>query len=63
MINFQPIPILFQIGPLHAYSFGVMIALAALVMLFLVLKRAKKEKIDEKHIYNLTLFIFIFGFF
>jgi len=63
MIPFTPQPILFQIGSFKAYTFGLMMAIAALVVFFLVLKKAKTQGIDEKHIYNLLFVMFAFSLF
>ena len=63
MINYNPIPVLLQIGSLKIYSYGVMLAIAFLLSLFLILKQAKKRKINEKHIYNLFLYIAVFSLF
>ena len=59
MINFTPIPVLFSIGSFKVYSFGFMAALAVIIFLFLVLKEAKKRKIDQDKVLGLILFITI----
>lgn len=57
MIYYSPQPILLQIGFFKAYSYGFMLALAFLLDLFLILRQARKQKIQEKHIYSLFFFI------
>lgn len=60
MIQYTPISELFKIGFFTVYSFGVMLAIAALVFLVLVIKNSKKIMNPEKA-YSLLLFIIIFS--
>lgn len=55
MINYEPLRILFQLGPFNVYTWGVLHVIAFLVALFFIMCEAKKKKIDEKHIYNIAL--------
>lgn len=59
MINYEPIKILFEIGNFTIYSWGFMFVIAFLLSFFLILKQAKKQNIEEKHIYNLGLLLLI----
>lgn len=56
MIHYNPMPILFETGQLRIYSFGFMLAVAALVFLFLVTKKAKQMRLSSEKIYLLTAF-------
>ena len=51
--------VLFSVGNFTIYSWGVMFVIAFLTAFFLILKQAKKQGIDEKHIYNLALIILL----
>ena len=55
-------PILFKIGPVTIYSYGVMVALGFLTATYLIIKELRKNpiiKIDQAM--DLTLFALIFG--
>ena len=54
-------PILFRLGPLTIYSYGVMSALAFLVGILLALRQAKKEGISPEIILDLAFWILISG--
>ena len=54
-------PILFQIGPVTVYSYGVMIALAAIVCAFLLSRDAKAYKIPSDVIYDLMFWVVAWG--
>lgn len=56
---YQPPSILFQIGNFTIYSWGTIVALGVLITLFLILRKAKKQKISKEHIYNTFISIFI----
>lgn len=59
MIQYEPLKILFNIGNFNVNSWGVMFIIAFLVSFFLVLRQAKKQNIEEKHIYNIGLLVLI----
>lgn len=61
MINYNPIPILFQIGNLKVYSYGTMLAIAFLLALIFMLRDAKKQGIAKKHILNIWFLALIGG--
>lgn len=52
MINYTPVKILFELGSLKVYSWGLFFAIAFLTAFFLILREARKKKIDTSHIYN-----------
>ena len=56
MINYNPVQILFNLGSLNVYSWGLFFAIAFLVAFFLILKEARKKKIETIHIYNIGFF-------
>lgn len=49
----------FNIGPVVFQTWGVLLGLAFLVSYWIFLKKAKKEKIKEKNIFLLSLWVFI----
>jgi len=56
-------PVLFSIGPLHLYSYGLCIALGLLVSLFLMRRRALREgfpKPDE--VFDIAFVVLVWGF-
>jgi prolipoprotein diacylglyceryl transferase len=55
MLQYTPHPILFSIGNIHIYSYGLMIALAFLISYYLTRKNAKD--LNKEHLQN----IFIYG--
>jgi len=55
MIDFRPIPVLYQIGNFKIYSWGFMFTVAFIVALIFIVNEAKKRKIEEKHIYHSAL--------
>lgn len=59
MINYNPIPVLFELGSLKVYSWGLMFAIAFLVAFFFILQEFKKKKIPSIHAYNLGLLALI----
>lgn len=59
MIQFEPLHVLFQSGNFEIYTWGFFFVAAFLATFFLVLKQAKKQKIDGKHILNIALLILI----
>ncbi len=54
-------PILFKIGPITVYSYGVMIALAAIVCSILLARDAKKLKIPSDIIYDFMFWVVAWG--
>ncbi|MBM3251395.1 MAG: prolipoprotein diacylglyceryl transferase, partial [Candidatus Omnitrophica bacterium] len=53
--------IICQIGPFTVYSYGLMMALAFLVCVFLARRHARRENINPDKIYDLSFLIFISG--
>ncbi|MCF6093044.1 prolipoprotein diacylglyceryl transferase [Microaerobacter geothermalis] len=56
-----PGPVLFKIGPLPIHTLGVMIALAALVGMWMITRTAKKEGINPDYMVDLTVYAMIGG--
>lgn len=56
MINYNPIPVLFELGTLKVYSWGLLFAIGFLVAFFFILNEFKKKKIPSIHAYNIGLF-------
>lgn len=54
-------PVLFEIGPIAINSYGVMIAVAFLVGLWLALREAKRKGIDSKLVSDFAIYAIIFG--
>jgi len=54
-------PILFNIGPLKIYSYGLMLAIAFLIASFLIQRDLAKKGISEDLSFNLTFFTLIAG--
>jgi len=61
MIQFTPIRYI-EIFNIKIYVWGLFVLISILITFFLVYKRVKKEKLDEKIIYDLFLISIIFGF-
>ncbi len=59
MINYTPMRIIFEIGDIKIFTWGIMILLAFLISFFLFSKRAKQQKISKEHIYGLLFFTLI----
>lgn len=59
MIQFEPLHTLFQIGNFKVFTWGAMFVVGFLVALLLVYREAKKQRINNKHIYNIALLILI----
>ena len=55
-------PILFTIGPVTIYTYGVALAIGVLVGLCLAIKEGKRELISPNKIIDLFLWIIISGF-
>lgn len=54
-------PIICQIGPISIYSYGLAIALAFLVCIFLATREARMKNLDPDKIYDLAFFVLIGG--
>ncbi len=54
-------PILFHIGPITIYSYGVMMAVAVLVCAFLLSRDARKKNIPQDFIYDLVFWCVLWG--
>jgi phosphatidylglycerol:prolipoprotein diacylglycerol transferase len=54
-------PILFKIGPVTFYSYGLMVALGFLAGIFVALRFAKKEKIQADAMLDISFYTLIFG--
>lgn len=61
MINYNPIPILFEIGGIKIYSWGLFIILAFFVISYLLLKKTENI-ISKEKIYGLIFSVLIGGF-
>jgi len=61
MIQYNPLPVLFSVGSIKIRSWGIMLALAFLLALIFMLKDAKKQKINSRHIWNLWFLSLIGG--
>ncbi|MGB9707726.1 MAG: prolipoprotein diacylglyceryl transferase [Candidatus Pacearchaeota archaeon] len=59
MISFEPLHILFQIGSFKVFTWGFMFVIGFLVALLLIWREAKKQKIQDKHLYNIALLVLI----
>jgi len=54
-------PVLFKIGPITIYTYGVMVALGFIIGLYLAAREAKKEDIKPDNIINLFFWVIISG--
>lgn len=59
--NFLPQPILFQLGFLKVYWYGLFIVLGIIVGLIVALKLAKRSNIASEEVYNLGFYLIIFS--
>lgn len=59
MIQFEPLHTLFQIGSFKVFSWGLMFVMGFIVALLLIQREAKKQNIQDKHIYNIALLVLI----
>ncbi|MFH1823151.1 MAG: prolipoprotein diacylglyceryl transferase [archaeon] len=59
MINHVPMPVLFRTEFFTLYTWGAVFIVAFLVISFLFFREAKKEKVNEKHIWNILLLVLI----
>lgn len=55
------LPVLFSVGPIKIYSYGLFMALAFLVGSFIVWRRAKEEAFDEEKIFDAIIFTTLFA--
>lgn len=55
------LPILFQLGPVTIYSFGLLVALGFLLAMFLIFREAKKEYLDEEKVFDVVFLTIIGG--
>ena len=61
MLNFTPIPILFQLGAIKIYSHGLLTALAFLIPFLIARARAKKSGIKLEHLEGILILAVIGG--
>ncbi|MBU4560760.1 prolipoprotein diacylglyceryl transferase, partial [bacterium] len=54
-------PILFEIGPLTIYSYGIMLALAFVVGIWFATRQARREKVPASAILDLSLVALLTG--
>lgn len=54
-------PILFQLGPIKLYSYGLMVAIGALLAGFLATKKAEKENIKKDLIFDFCFYVLLWG--
>lgn len=54
-------PVLFKIGPFSVYSYGVMIALAAIICSYLLSRDAQKHQISSELIYDFIFWVLAWG--
>ena len=51
--------ILFQIGPLKFYSYGLMLGLSFAIGIYVALWRARREDVSQDHVFNIAVGIVI----
>ncbi len=56
-------PIIFRLGPVTIYSYGVWIVIGLLLGLTLILKAAKQEGISQQVVFDLVFWLLISGIF
>lgn len=61
MFQYTPPKVLFSFGKLNVYSWGLMAAVAIIVVIFLSFRKAKKENLDGKEIFFIGLLMLSFG--
>lgn len=54
-------PILFKLGPVAIYSYGLMVALGFLAAVFVIWRLAREEEIEEEKLFDGILTTFFFG--
>lgn len=58
--SFIPRPVIFTIGSIDVYWYGIIIAIGLLIGLFVMIKLAIKKQVSVSHIYNLFFYCVIF---
>lgn len=48
------LPVLFTVGPITIYSFGLLLAVAFLISTFLIFREAKKEYLEEEKVFDVV---------
>lgn len=61
MIPYEPHPVLFELGPLTLYTYGLMVAIGFLAGLYLLKFNLKKQNRDENLAYDLVFWAVISG--
>lgn len=61
--TYRPSPILFKLGILAIHWYGLLIAIAVIIGLFLTIKFTQKYRIEKEKIFDLAFYLIIFGFF
>ena len=59
MIIYNPPQILFSIGNFRLHVWGLITAIAFIVSFFLILREARRRKLNEDHVYWITILIII----
>ena len=59
--NFLPQPVLFHLGIITIYWYGLCIVLGILAALILILYLAKRFNIDSEKIWDLSFYLVLFG--
>ena len=54
-------PVICKIGPFTVYSYGLMLAIAFMVSLYLINRKAKDAGLDSQKIYNFAFIVLLFG--
>jgi phosphatidylglycerol:prolipoprotein diacylglycerol transferase len=54
-------PILFKLGPITVYSYGFSIAIAFLIVIFLIKQRAELDGIDFRRLFDLYFYLLVWG--
>lgn len=54
-------PVALSFGNLHIYWYGIIIVTGIIFAFFYTLQRAKQEQIQSDHIYDLAIFVILFG--
>lgn len=54
-------PVIFELGPLKIYSFGLMMGISFIIANLLIAKEFKRKKLDGDHASNITLIALIAG--
>ena len=63
MVEWQLImhPILFTIGPITIYSYGVMLAIAVLICTYFLSRDARHYQISQENAYDLVFWCMLWG--